>query len=329
MTPEQIMRHVISIAKKDHSGLEFVLVGQKAVLERLFDALAVSNLPISFIHADDYIIAEHHPVHSIRTRKRASIRIAAEMVRDKKADALISIGNFSSAVAASRYFLKMIPGIHRPALAVFSPNEIGESVLIDAGANINTTADDLYQFAQMGVIYAKKMLGVQNPKIGLLSIGEEDTKGNELIKETMELFKKQEINFLGNIEGRDIFSNKVDVIVSNGFVGHVAWKVGESLMNNVQQLLAKEINKTIRGRLGKYLAQATFNEIQKKANIDEHGGAPLLGVNGISIIANPSENVLSLQRAVDLAKKCYQSRIMEDLEETFKIKLKETILSGG
>ena len=321
MTPELIIRGVIHSAQNDQSGDEYVLVGQRNILERLLKALLKEDLPISLQDASQRILDNENPVKALRDKPDASICVAAKMVRDKKAQALISAGHVAAAVGASRFFLKCIPGIKRPALAVRTPNITGESIMIDAGANHHTNSDHLLQFALMGKVYAEYLLGIPNPKVGLLSIGEEDSKGNDLVKETIQKFKESAFNFIGNIEGKDIYTSKVDVIICNGFVGHVAWKVGESLVSNVQKILYDQINKTFIRRLGKVLAHETFKEIEKKANVDEHGGAPLLGVQGISVIANPSLSPLGIERAIQVAKECYTNQINLNIVQAIDFKL--------
>ena len=325
LTPEQIVRGVILAAQEDRSGDEYVLIGQKNILDKLLSSLLKEDLPISYQHAYQKIEEDENPVRAVISKQEASICVAARMVKEGKAQALISVGNVAAQVAASRYILKLIPGVKRPALAVHSPSVSGDSVLIDAGANINSTSDDMFHFAELGIVYAKVILGIENPTVGLLSVGTEDTKGNELNKETFIKFKESSLNFYGNMEGKDIFSNKVDVIVSSGFIGHVAWKVGESLVSNVQKILMDEMDKHLTSRIGRFFIKSTLKAIERKAHIDEHGGAPLLGVDGISIVTNPTSSQQGILKAVQLAKRCYESKVNDRISMYYKSKITQGV----
>ncbi len=317
MTPEQIVRGVILAAAEKREN-QYILVGNEPVLARLLQQFSPEkNLPIIFVNTNQSIYPDEDPISAIRKKPNASIFLTAQLVLDKKADAMLSVGNVGACVAACRHILKLAPGIRRPALAVKTPSISKESILIDAGANIHTTALDLLNFAKMGVVFAETMLDIHNPKVGLLSVGQEDTKGNELIKEAVKLFKNSTINFAGNIEGSDVYKEKVDVIVASGFAGHVAWKVGESLISAVHEILDEQINKNVFRRIGKYLARSTFETVQKKANADEYGGAPLLGIQGNCIITIPTPSAYGIKKAFELAELCAQKQVNQHIMKLF------------
>src|SRR5215831_843926 len=267
-----------------------LLVGQEERIRAELRRQGVANprrqrLHIEVVNASE-VITMHDPVaQSVRRKRDSSIRVAARLVREGKAHGLVSAGNTGAVMATAKLVLGTLPSVDRPALAGIFPTLTGNgTVLLDVGANAECKAEHLEQFAIMGSIYSRSILGVRSPKVGLMSIGEEDIKGNELTKESQNLLKDAPINFIGNVEGRDIFTGDVDVVVCDGFTGNVILKTSEGLVEAIMGLLKTELQKTLSAKVGAIFAQNAFRQFKHRLDYSEYGGAPLLGIKGITIV---------------------------------------------
>ena len=289
-------------------GVEVVLVGDASAIESALKSFGPIPSSISIIHTPTVIRMDESPL-MVRRKKDASICIATEQVRSKEAVAVISAGNTGASMAAALFILGTLPGVDRPAIATPLPTLNGVGLLIDAGANVDCKPRQLVEFAIMGHIYAQDIFGIAHPRVGLLSIGEEDSKGNEQTKEAFQLLKKAALNFIGNVEGRDVYTGNVDVIVCDGFVGNVVLKVSEGLAETLITFLKTEITASSMGKIGALLLKPAFARFKKKIDYAEYGGAPLLGINGISIICHGRSSPRAIQNAIRVAKESFEKGI--------------------
>jgi glycerol-3-phosphate acyltransferase PlsX len=251
----------------------------------------------------------------VRRKKEASICVATRLVKQGAADAVISAGNTGASMAAALFILGSLPGVDRPAIATLLPTLKEVSVLIDAGANVDCKPKHLVDFAIMGHIYARDILGVAKPAVGLLNIGEEDSKGNELTKEAFQRLKEAPIHFIGNVEGKEVYAGTADVIVCDGFIGNVALKVSEGLADVLVQFLKREITATSLGKVGGLLLKPAFSRLKKKIDYAEYGGAPLLGINGISIICHGRSSPKAIKNAIRVAKESFEKGVNRHIRE--------------
>jgi len=284
------------------------LVGPEAELRDLLDEhLGNEDLPIVLHHASERIGMNEKAAHAVRTKKDSSMRVGLRMVREGAAAGFVTAGNTGAAMATAKMVLGALPGVDRPALASPMPSSTGNPcVLLDVGANVDCKPQNLAQFAVMGEIYARSVLKIDEPRVGLLSIGEEETKGNELTREAFQLLKALPIRFIGNVEGRDIFSGLADVIVCDGFVGNVALKTSEGVGRFVRDVLRESLKRTVTAQVGALLSRRAFNEFRHRLDYREYGGAPLLGVRGICIIGHGSSNDRAIFNGVRVA---YESAV--------------------
>ena len=264
---------------------------------------------LSIVHAPERIEMGEDPARQVRRKKGASIAVATRLLKSGEADGLVSAGNTGAVVASSLLTLGRIPGVRRPGIATFLPSPTGGAVLLDVGANSDCTPQHLVQFAVMGSIYAKKLLGRTDPKVGLLNIGEESSKGNRLVQTTYPLLQQSPVNFVGNVEGRDIFQGGVDVVVCDGFVGNVVLKFSESVIHLMKHLVKEEIGDGLRNKLGALLLRPVFKSLSQQLNYEEYGGAPLLGIDGVVIIAHGSSSPRAIASAVRVAVRFARERI--------------------
>jgi glycerol-3-phosphate acyltransferase PlsX len=241
------------------------------------------------------------PGAALRRKPRASIRVAAELVARREAAALFSAGHTGATVMAAHAAFGMIPGVDRPALATTIPTRQGSAVLLDAGANLECRPQHLLQFGVMGSVYARLALGVARPRVGLLSIGEEETKGNELTREAHQLLKAAPIDFIGNVEGREIYSGVADVIVCDGFTGNVVLKTSEGLVDTVEALLGDELQGTFSAQMGYLLSRRAFRRFRRRVDYSEYGGAPLVGVAGLAIVGHGRSSAKAVRNAIAMA----------------------------
>jgi glycerol-3-phosphate acyltransferase PlsX len=252
----------------------------------------------------------------VRTKRDSSMRVGLRMVRDGRAAGFVSAGNTGAVMATAKMVLGAIPGVDRPALAAVFPTIRGTAAeLLDVGANVDCTAQNLEQFAVMGEIYYRTMFGTQRPRVGLLSIGEEEIKGNDLTKEALQLLKQLRLNFIGNVEGRDLYNGEVDVIVADGFVGNVALKISEGVASLVRYTLKESLKATITRQVGYLLSRSAFADFKKRLDHTEYGGAPLLGVKGVCFITHGSSNANAIKNAIRVAAEFAEHQINGEIEK--------------
>ena len=304
-----------AVAAARHLDVQIALVGAPAVLE---EALAShsdgSRLPIDIVDGPDLIAMTESPAAALRRKPRASIRVAAEMVGRGAADALVSAGHTGATVMAAYAALGMIRGVDRPALAASIPTRARPAVLVDTGANVECRPQHLLQFAVMGCVYARLTLGVEQPRVGLLSVGEEATKGNELTRDAHQLLKAAPLNFIGNVEGREIYSGIADVIVCDGFTGNVVLKTSEGLVEAVEALLGDELQGTFSSQMGYLLSRRAFRRFRRRVDYSEYGGAPLLGVAGLVVVAHGRSSAKAIRNAVAMAYRFATGDVVQRVE---------------
>jgi phosphate acyltransferase len=301
-------------------GVKVILVGRKELVQQeLKKHDEYGDLPIEVEHASDVITMED-ATQVVRTKKDSSLRIASRLVRDGRARGLVSAGNTGAVMATAKIVQGVVPGVTRPALAAVFPTVKGTpSIMVDVGANVDCSPRMLAQFAVMGEIYSRIILRRPKPRVGLLSIGEEAHKGNDLTRAARELIKELNIDFLGNVEGRDLFGGDVDVIVCDGFIGNVALKVSEGLGDMVKVLLREALESTITGKIGYAISKTAFGEFKKRLDYSEYGGAPLLGVRGVCIISHGRANANAMKNAIRVAAEFSQGKVNQVIEEELTV----------
>jgi glycerol-3-phosphate acyltransferase PlsX len=301
--------------------VEVVLVGDKATLTDECHRLGCTDPRLSIRHASQVVEMHESPATVARKKRDSSIWVATELVKNGEASAVVSPGNTGASMVASFFLLGLTKGVERPAIATSLPTLTGTAIMLDVGANVDCTAQHLVQFAIMGNEYGRYLFGKPNPRVGLLSIGEEDGKGNEVTKEAFKVLKTSPLNFIGNIEGRDVYSGNADVVVCDGFIGNVALKISEGVADTIKKLLLKEISGSFFGRLAYPLIAKPLLNLKKKIDYAEFGGAPLLGVNGITMICHGRSSAKAIKNAIRRAKGLAESRVDEliqrDIEESF------------
>ena len=298
--------------------VRIILVGQEDVLRRelAHHQADWEMLPIVIHHASEVITMEDSASKAMRSKKDSSIRVASRLVREGIAQGVVSAGNTGAVMVTAKTVQGMVSGVDRPALAgVFPTLKNKPCVMVDVGANVDSSPEMLAQFAIMGELYSRVIFHVKNPRVGLLSIGEEDHKGNDLVHKTRPLMKKLPINFIGNVEGRDHYNGHADVIVCDGFIGNVALKVSEGLVEVIRHKLKDSLSSTITRQIGSVLARNGFNEFRKGFDYSEYGGAPLLGVKGVCIICHGRSNANAIKNAIRVAADYARGRINERIEE--------------
>jgi glycerol-3-phosphate acyltransferase PlsX len=298
-------------------GTRVLLIGQEDHIRReLGRHRWISQLPIEVIHADEVITMEDKAAQAVRTKKQSSMHVGIRLVREGKAAGFVTAGNTGAAMAAAKMILGALPGVDRPALAAVFPTAVGTgAMLLDVGANVDCDAHNLEQFAVMGEIYFRSIFGTRRPRVGLLSIGEEETKGNLLTRESFQLLKQLPLNFVGNVEGRDLYNGNVDVIVADGFVGNVALKISEGVVNLVRATLKEALQATVTRQVGYLLSRSAFTDFKKRLDHTEYGGAPLLGLKGVSIITHGSSNANAIKNAIRVASEFAENHVNDEIEK--------------
>src|SRR5580704_11177379 len=300
-------------------GVRVLLVGPESLIRSELDRhSAAARLPIEIVHASEVITMEDK-VEAIRAKRDSSMRVGLRMVREGQANGFVTAGNTGAAMATAKVVLGAVAGLDRPALAAVFPTAPGNpAMLLDVGANVDCSAQNLEQFAVMGDVYFRAMFGKRSgaPRVGLLSIGEEETKGNDLTHEAFQLLKQLPLNFVGNVEGRDLYNGKVDVIVADGFVGNVALKISEGVANLVRTALRESLKATITRQVGALLSRSAFTDFKKRLDHTEYGGAPLLGVKGVCIITHGSSNANAIKNAIRVAAEFAEHPINAEIERT-------------
>ena len=300
-----------------HHGIPVLLVGpEDAIRTELRRYPVAAALPIDVVHASEVIAMDDKAMQAVRAKRDSSLRVGLRLVRDGQAAGFVTAGNTGAAMVTAKMVLGAIPGVDRPALAAVFPTAIGTvAILLDVGANVDCKPHNLEQFAVMGEIYFRSMFGTARPRVGLLSIGEEESKGNELTRESFQLLKQLPLNFAGNVEGRDLYTGKVDVIVADGFVGNVALKTSEGVANLVRATLKETLKATITRQVGYLLSRSAFIDFKKRFDHTEYGGAPLLGVKGVCFITHGSSNANAIKNAIRVASEFAERRINEKIEK--------------
>jgi glycerol-3-phosphate acyltransferase PlsX len=296
-------------------GIALLLVGDQAKVQAELAKLPLDGVAYDIVHASEVAGMDEKPSDILRRRKDASIQVACRLVRDGQAHGIVSAGHSGATVACGMFIMGRIPGVDRPALASIMPTEKNPIVLLDVGANVDCKPHHLFQFGLMADAFARDLLGCDSPRIGLLSIGEEEGKGNTQVKEAYELFKLAQngINFVGNVEGRDIFSGEVDVVVCDGFVGNVALKLSEGLSSSLGRVLKRELLSGLLPKIGTLLAKSAFRRFAQFVDYAEYGGAPLLGLQGIAFVCHGKSNAKAVRSAVKLAATFVEKKTNERL----------------
>jgi phosphate acyltransferase len=295
------------------------LVGPESALRPLLEEhLRGERLPIEIVHASERIGMDEKAAVAVRNKMDSSMRVGLKLVKEKRAAGFITAGNTGAAMATAKMVLRALPGVDRPALTGLMPTLSGSPcVLLDVGANVECKPHNLEQFAVMGEMYSRSVLKIARPRVGLLSIGEEENKGNELTREAYALLKQLPINFIGNVEGRDIYNGNADVIVCDGFVGNVALKASEGIGRLVSEMLRASLTRTVTAQAGALLSRKALREFRKRLDYREYGGAPLLGVRGVCIIGHGSSNDRAIMNGIRVAAEFAQAGINERIEQEF------------
>ena len=299
-----------------HYGVGVLLVGPEAQLRaELAHHPSHRGLHIGVVNATEVVGMHEKAAHAVKTKRDSSMRVGVRLVRDGRAAGFITAGNTGAAMATAKIVLGALPGVDRPALAAVFPTAAGTAaILVDVGANVDCKPHNLEQFAIMGEIYSRSIFGLDRPRVGLLSIGEEEGKGNELTREAFKLIRPLPMNFVGNVEGRDLYNGNVDVIVCDGFVGNVALKISEGLVQVVGTLLKESLNSTITSQVGALLSGKAFRDFKKRLDYSEYGGAPLLGIKGVCIVSHGSSNSNAIKNAIRVANEFANSGINRKIE---------------
>jgi glycerol-3-phosphate acyltransferase PlsX len=305
-----------SILAARELGVRILLVGVEEKVRHELGRHNVRNLPIEVVNANEVITMSDSPSQAFRRKKNSSAHVAARLVHDGKAEALVSAGNTGAIMTVARFILGTLAGVDRPALAAAFPNMKEKfSVILDVGANVDSKPEQIEQFAIMGEIYYRAIFGTKRPRVALLSIGEEEMKGNDLTREAAALLKTLPMNFVGNVEGRDVFRGDVDVIVCDGFIGNIALKISEGLVEHIGAMLKKAIKSSLASQVGYVLSKQAFDSFRKRTDSSETGGAPLLGVRGITIIGHGRSNPTAIKNAVRVAAELCRARVNEKIEQ--------------
>ncbi|MEM7481628.1 MAG: phosphate acyltransferase PlsX [Acidobacteriota bacterium] len=321
--PRAVVRGACRAAHEDGTGI--LLVGDQEAIRRELKsggskaAECMRAERIEVVHAPEAVRMDEPAITPIRKKRQSSIRRCAELVRDGRAQAMVSAGNTGAAMISAKMVVGTVAGVDRPALAAVLPNGYGRTVLLDVGANVDTRPEQLREFAVMGHFYAQEVVGTPAPKVGLLSIGEEESKGTDLTREVFKVLKTTGLNFVGNVEGSDVFNGAVDVIVCDGFVGNAVLKSAESLAQLLGRMLREELEKGVHTRLGYLMAKPAFDQFRRRTDYREYGAAPLLGVEGGCFIGHGRSNdraiLSSIRRAVEFCGANLHHKIRDKIAE--------------
>jgi glycerol-3-phosphate acyltransferase PlsX len=309
-----------AILAVEQFGIEVILVGDEELVEPRLQAANLKNLPISIHHAPDMVEMTDKAVESARQKPNNSMAIGLELVKKGEAAAFVTAGNTGAAMFNALRKLGRIKGVLRPALSGIFPVKNGKSILIDLGANADCRPDFLYQFAVMGSIYANKVLKIEHPRVGLISNGEEQGKGNQLVKDTFPLLKNSDLNFVGNVEGKEFYAGLTDVAVTDGFTGNVMLKSSEAVAKLITDTLKEELNSTPRTKLGAALAMPAFAKIKKMMDPSESGAAPLLGIDGLVFVGHGRSDEIAMMNAIKIAKESIEMDLLTALSEAIQSK---------
>ncbi|WP_018125971.1 phosphate acyltransferase PlsX [Desulfovibrio oxyclinae] len=296
-------------------GIALALVGDEDAIRAELGRLKTDGLDIDVVPASEVVEMDDKASDALRRKKDSSIHVACRTVKEGRADGVVSAGHSGATVACGMFVLGRIKGVLRPAFAGIMPTEKRPCVLIDVGANVDSKPQHLLQFGLMADVLARDVLGTERPTVGLLSIGEEEGKGNAIVKDSFELFRESELNFIGNVEGRDIFTGDVDIAVCDGFVGNVALKLSEGLAKSFGNILKKELSSSFLSKLGSLLSFGAFKRFKRLVDYAEYGGAPLLGLKGIVVVCHGKSNEKAIINAIRMAAKFVSNKSHEHLAE--------------
>lgn len=309
-----------SVLAAQESGVRVLLVGQPNVIRAELARHSRPTVPIEIVPASEVITMDDHPAQAFRRKKDSSVHVGARLVKDRVADAFVSAGNTGAVMTTAKFIMGTLPSVDRVALAAPFPNARGGvSVLLDVGANVDSKPEHLLQFGVMGEIYYRVTFGSRKPRVGLLSVGEEEMKGNELTRAVYDRLKALPVHFVGNVEGGDLFSGKVDVIVCDGFVGNIALKICEGLAMEIVKFLRKTYKSSFASQVGYLLSKGAMKGIRQKMDYAEYGGAPLLGVRGVCVIGHGRSNANAVKNAIRVAAGLARARINERIEQELSL----------
>jgi glycerol-3-phosphate acyltransferase PlsX len=311
--PEPNVEAAVNMARE--RGYEIVLVGKQEQIRPALNKYNTAGLMLPIVHASEVIEMDEHPANAVKAKKDSSMVVGMQMMKRGEADAFVTMGNTGGGLAAALLHLGRIKGIHRPAITAQIPNLKGWSLIIDIGANAVCKPEYLVQFALMGSIYAERVLGKRNPSVALVSNGEEETKGNDLVQAVHPLLKKMPINFIGNAEGRHIPQGYADVYVTDGFTGNIMLKLMEGMQTFFKKLLKDSAMRDLRSKLGGVLLKESITKTLKGLDYEEVGGAPLLGVDGVVVIGHGRSNARAIQSAIRVASTCVEKRVIDTIEK--------------
>ena len=314
--PQAVVEGAVLAARE--YGYRIVLVGDQTLLRNELEKYPDAPKSISVHHAGSFIRMDESAAISIRKKKDASVAICADLAKEGAVDAIVTAGHTGAAVVACTLKLRLLQGIERPGIGILFPTLGTPTLLIDVGANIDAKPLHLYQYALMGDVYFRYILRKNRPSVGILNIGEEETKGTDYVKEAHQLLNKSRLHFLGNVEGRDIFNGTVDIVVCDGFVGNVVLKVAESIADVISRLLKTEIKRSPVSMLGALLAKPAFDALRRETDYTEYGGAPLLGIDGNCIISHGSSNAVAIKNAVRVAGEFVKYEINQHILEAVR-----------
>jgi phosphate acyltransferase len=318
--PEAIVEGAVLAAREYETPI--ILTGLSEQIQTELDKHDPDHtLPIEIVHADEIVYMHDSPGKVLRSKRKSSMKIGLDLVKQGEGAAFVSAGNTGAVLAYSTVILRPVKGIDRPAIAIQLPTLKGASILLDAGANVDCKSTQLFQFGIMGHVFAEYILGKENPSVGLLSIGEEDGKGNEIVKDTFQMLKKSHINFIGNVEGKEVYRGNADVIVCDGFTGNVALKISESLAEMIGTNLKLMFQSNWISKLGYLFLKPQLVQFKKKVDHSETGGAPLLGVNGVVIIAHGSSSPKAIKNAIHRAHELSEKNIIEHIKQDIEMNL--------
>ncbi|MDI9439252.1 MAG: phosphate acyltransferase PlsX [Limnochordia bacterium] len=310
--PEEIVEGALLAAELE--GISVILTGDEHRLRSLVGGKAGSNR-IEIVHAPEVVQMDEEPVAAVRSKRDSSLVRGAQLVRQGEAQALVSAGSTGATLAAALFNIGRIKGVERPAISTILPTAAGFTLVLDVGANVDCRPSQLVQFAQMGSIYAAEVLKVPNPRVGLLNVGHEPGKGNQLAKEVYSLLQQTSLNFIGNVEGREVPGGHVDVVVCDGFLGNVVLKFAEGLSSTLLNMIKEEAKRSLVATAGALLMKPGFRRLKKRMDPNEYGGAPLLGINGVVIIAHGGSNAKAIYNALRVAREGVQNRYVEIIAE--------------
>lgn len=288
----------------------------RPLLAKQMHRVGARHLPIKIVQASEAIGMDEKAVHAVRSKRDSSMRVGLKLVREGAVSGFMTAGNTGAAMTTAKMVLGMLPGVDRPALVAVLPTSTGKPcLLLDVGANVDCRPKNLEQFALMGEMYARSVLKIDRPRVGLLSIGEEEGKGNEQTREAFPLLQRLPIRFLGNVEGRDIYNGHADVVVCDGFIGNVALKASEGLARLVRESLRESLTSTVTAQVGALLSRKAFNDFKKRLDQSEYGGAPLLGVRGVCIVGHGSSNDRAIMNGIRVAAEFAQANVNASIEQ--------------